>query len=49
MEKLGRVRTLDTTDETSSVLLAFSDRDDDDDDRPMDAPLVPVCAAVAFL
>lgn len=35
-------------EERSSVLLAF-DRNDKDDDGPADAPLVAVCAAVAFL
>jgi hypothetical protein len=46
MTELGRLPACELEDERSSVLLAFGK---DDDDGPMDAPLVPVSAAVAFL
>ena len=48
MNEPGRVSTGDLPEERSSVLLAFEGKDRDDD-GPSDAPLVPVCAAIAFL
>ena len=47
MDELGRLPVSEVLEKTSSVLLAFGH--DDDDEDPPDAPLVPVCAAVAFL
>ena len=46
MDELGKLPVCEVLEKTSSVLLAFGN---DDDDDPSDAPLVPVCAAVAFL
>jgi hypothetical protein len=45
MDELGRLPVSEAMERTSAVLLAF-DKDDDDD---ANAPMVPVCAAVAFL
>jgi hypothetical protein len=48
MDEPGRLPVCDLDEERSSVLLAF-DRKDKDEDGPSGAPLVPVCAAIAFL
>jgi hypothetical protein len=45
MEELGQLPVCEPMEPKSAVLLAF-DKDDDDD---ANAPMVPVCAAVAFL
>jgi hypothetical protein len=47
MEELGRLPVSEVLEKTSSVILAFGN--DEDDDDPPEAPMVPVCAAVAFL